>query len=66
MIFNKPDGEHLLNVTNVESCFQNRSNNTIQEHSELLRKHKEFFLIILYVSEIVLGKAMIYENIIIH
>lgn len=44
MIFNKPDGEHLLNVTNVESYFKNRSNNIFQEHSELLRKHQEFFL----------------------
>lgn len=37
MTFNKPDGEHLLNITIIESWLQNRSNkNIIPEHHESL------------------------------
>lgn len=63
MTFNKPDGEHLLSMTNTESWLQNRSTkNIIQEQSELPENIKNLFLKILCTSEIVFIEATVYEN----
>lgn len=63
MTFNKPDGEHLLNITIIESWLQNRSNkNIIPEDHESLQKTSGIFSNNPYASKIVLVNAMVYEN----